>query len=67
MACCREKIERLELLWRDRSDTLWKDPSYSRKWRKRQMNKFIRRQGKQIADDDCGGKRGRKPYKGWEW
>lgn len=31
------------------------------------MNKFIRRQGKQIADDDCGGKRGRKPYKGWEW
>ena len=34
---------------------------------KRQMNKFIRLQSKNIDLDDIGFKTNRKPYKGWEY
>lgn len=67
MACNREKIERFEIKWLDRESFPWKHPSKSRKWRKKQMNRFIRRNGKHVEDDDRGYKLGRKPYKGWEW
>ena len=33
-----------------------------RKWRKRQMNKYMRRQP--VDEDDCGGKTARKPMNG---
>ena len=64
MATCREKIERFEIKW---ADSPWKKLSFSRRWLKQQMNKFIRRQGKKIDPDDIGGKIGRKPTKGWEY
>ena len=67
MALTREKIERFEIKWAKESDTPWKRPSFSRKWLKRQMNKFIRLQGKRIQPDDIGCKRGRKPLSGWEY
>lgn len=67
MALCREKIERFEIKWSKDSDTPWKNPSYSRKWLKRQMNKYLRLKGKEIADDDVGFKKGRKPQCGSEY
>ena len=67
MALTREKIERLEVGWIAESDTPWKHPSKSRKWRKRQMNKYIRLKNKHIEPDDVGGKRGTKPEKGYEY
>lgn len=67
MATTREKIERFEIKWGKDSDTPWRCFSYSRKWLKKQMNRFIRRQGKKIEPDDIGCKRGRKPLKGWEY
>ena len=65
MALCREKIERLEIKWSKNSDTPWKKLSYSRKWLKRQMNKYLRLKGKEIADDDIGCKQERKPQRGY--
>ena len=69
MATSREKIERFELTWRKELSGCpeWKDTSRSRKWLKEQMNRYIRRQNKKIDEDDVGGKRGRKPQKGWEF
>ncbi len=65
MATCREKIEHLEYYLKDSSD--WKHYSKSRRWLKKQMNKYIRRKNKLIEEDDVGRKQGRKPYKFWEW
>lgn len=67
MALCREKIERFEIEWAKNSDTPWKKPSYSRKWLKKQMNKYIRLLNKHIDDDDVGFKQGRKPQCGYEY
>ncbi len=64
MALSREKIERFEIKW---ASEPWKKLSYSRKWLKKQMNKFIRIKNKKIDDDDIGYKQGRKPLKGWEY
>ena len=41
----------------------WK--SKIRKWRKNQMNRYMRRLP--ISDDDIGFKRGRKPIRSWEF
>lgn len=67
MALCREKIERLEIQWARESDKPWKKASRSRKWMKRQMNKYIRLKGKEISDDEVGFKKGRKPQRGYEY
>lgn len=67
MALCREKIERFEIQWAMESDKPWQKPSRSRKWRKRQMNKYIRIKGKELSDDEVGFKKGRKPQRGWEY
>ena len=67
MALCREKIERLEIKWAKKSDKPWRKPSYSRKWLKRQMNKYIRIKGKKISEDDVGFKQGKKPQHGYEY
>ena len=66
MATTREKIERFEIKW-GKEIAPWKHFSYSRKWRKKQMNRFIRRKSKNISEDDIGYKQGRKPLKGWEY
>ena len=65
MSLCKEKIERFEIKWAKESDAPWRKLSYSRKWRKNQMNRFIRR--KPIDSDDIGGKQGRKPTRFWEY
>ena len=67
MATTREKIEHLEHRWVKDSDTPWQNWSYSRKWLKKQMNRYIRRQNKKIEEDDITVKQGRKPLKGWEY
>ena len=67
MGVTREKIERFEIKWAKESDTPWKNPSKSRKWLKKQMNRYIRRKNKHIDDDDIGQKIGRKPLNGWEY
>lgn len=67
MACTLEKIEHLERRWNEGSSTPWRMVSFSRKWLKKQMNRFIRRQNKKIEEDDRGYKQGRKMYKGWEY
>lgn len=38
-----------------------------RKWVKKQMNRFIRRQNKKIEDDDIGSKGTKRQFLGWEW
>ena len=45
----------------------WIDKHKSRRWLKQQMNRFIRRRGKKISDDEVGYKTNRKPTKGWEY
>ena len=55
MATKREKIE---------GTSGW-HPNY-RRFLKRQMNRFIRREGKKVYEDTCGCKVGRKPTRGWE-
>lgn len=45
----------------------WIDKHKSRRWLKKQMNRFIRRKGKKITDDEVGCKTNRKPTKGWEY
>ena len=67
MATRRDKIEHFEHKWAKDSDTPWANWSYSRKWLKRQMNRFIRRWSKKIDEDEWGFKKGRKPLKGWEY
>ena len=63
MATSREQIEHPQFM-RDKQRP-WKYFFKSSKWLKKQMNRFIRR--KKIEPDDVGGKRGRKPCKGWEY
>ncbi len=63
MSLIREKIEHLEHWWGKNKP--WKNFSYSRKYLKNQMNRYLRR--KPIEEDEVGGKRGRKPYRGWEY
>ena len=66
MATSREQIEHLEHFWKN-EEKPWKKYSRSRRWLKRQMNRFIRRNNKNIEDDELGKKQGRKPYLGWEY
>lgn len=67
MALAREQIEHLEHYWEQDSEKPWKKLSKSRRWMKKQMNKYIRLKGKKIEDDEVGGKIGRKPLYGWEY
>lgn len=69
MAICREQIEHLEQRLKKTflSDKPWKNVSYSRRWLKKQMNRYLRRMNKKIDPDDIGCKKGRKPFCGWEW
>ena len=70
MALSREQIEHLE--WKLRNlysfnAKPWKKYSHSRKWLKRQMNRFVRRNNKNINQDDIGYKTNRKPMRGYEY
>ena len=67
MATTREKIEHFEHDWVKDSETPWQNWSRSRKWLKKQMNRWIRRHGKKIDEDEIGYKVGRKPLRGWEY
>lgn len=67
MSLNREQIEHLEHFWAKDTSKPWKNYSYSRKWLKRQMNKFIRLQTKKINEDSLGGKIGQKPMSGWKY
>ena len=63
MATTREQIERLE----GNPEKPWKRFHKSRKWLKEQMNRFLRRKGKVIDEDDVGFKKGQKPLHGYEY
>lgn len=65
MATCRDKIEHLEHELIKNSEKPWRQTSKSRKWLKKQMNRFMRREP--ISDDDIGRKTGRKPTFGYEY
>ena len=65
MATKRLQIEHLERFVKN-TDKPWKDLSESRKWLKKQMAKYIRRQAKTITDE-MGVKTNKRPYKGWEY
>ena len=69
MATTREQIEHFEYWWKESGnmDNPWRHLSHSRKWLKKQMNKYIRRKNKIIEDDDIGYKQKRKPYSGYEY
>ena len=67
MSGIREQIEHFEHWWSKNSDTPWKNYSRSRKKLKKWMNRFIRRNGKVISEDETGFKVGRKPTSGWEY
>lgn len=70
MATNREQIEHLEHLIKedDRFDVKkWKNLSHSRKYLKKQMNKFMRRKNKKVNFDDIGGKTNKRPFRGWEY
>ena len=64
MATSRDQIEHFEHEWEKGT---YKHFSHSRRWLKRQMNRFIRRKNKNIEDDEIGYKQGRKPFQGWEY
>lgn len=66
MATSRDQIEHLEHWWIP-ADRPWKNFSKSRRWLKRQMNRYMRRLNKKISLDDAGYKQNRKPVKGWEY
>lgn len=67
MALRKEQIEHLEHYWKD-NERPWKNFSRSRKYMKKQVNKYIRLQGKKNIDENTtGGKKGRKPLYGWEY
>ena len=67
MALYKEQIEHMERLFHQDSDKPWQNPSYSRKWHKNQMNRYMRRCNKKITLEDVGMKTKRKPLKGWEY
>lgn len=74
MGVTRDQIEHLEHQWeeenrkeKDPENAWWRELSKSRKYLKKQMNRYIRRQNKIIDEDDVGGKVGRKPCSGWEY
>ncbi len=69
MALCREQIEHFEYWWKKSGsiDNPWRHLSKSRRWLKKQLHKYMRLQNKKIDDDDIGGKRGRRPFSGWEY
>ena len=67
MGLTREQIEHLEHDWEKNSDKPWQKLSRSRRWLKKQTNKFMRIRNKHIENDDIGGKKGRKPLCGWEY
>ena len=52
---------------RDQIEHPFATPRKSRRWLKQQMNRFIRRRGKKISDDEVGYKSNRKPTKEWEY
>lgn len=66
MALYRQQIEHLEHFWKN-EEKPWKNYSHSRRYLKKQMNKFIRLVSKKIDEDDVGSKIGKKPFKGWEY
>ena len=74
MATTREQIEHLEHKWEEdlkkdkgKENGWWRKLSRSRKYLKKQVNRYIRRQNKKIEPDDIGGKIGKKPFSGWEY
>ena len=67
MATTREQIEHLEHYWEGIGRKPWKKLSYSRKWLKKQMSRFMRRRNKKIEDDDISIKQNKRPYLGWEY
>jgi len=64
MATSREQIEHPEHRWEEGT---WKKLSHSRKWLKKQMNRYLRRKNKTIGEEESTSKVGRKPYQGWEY
>lgn len=58
MALCKEKIEKGAI-----RNMFAKPKGGFYKWKKRQINKHMRK--KPIAEDDAGYKTARKPYRGW--
>lgn len=74
MALTREQIEHLEHQWeedlkkeKNKENGWWRKLSRSRRYLKKQMNRYIRRQNKKIDEDDASIKSGRKPCSGWEY
>ena len=63
MATTREQMEG----FLPNPDKPWQRRHKGRKWLKGQMNRFLRRKGKAIEDDDVSNKKGRKPFKGYEY
>lgn len=63
MALCREEIENISKFVHDEEHPWKRFNKKGKKWRKRQMNKYIRRQ----SLEDFHGKTGRKPTKYWEY
>lgn len=74
MALRRGQIERLEHQWeedlkkeKNKENGWWRNLSRSRRYLKKQMNRYIRRQNKKVDEDDASIKSGRKPYSGSEY
>ena len=69
MALTRDQIEHLEYRLKlcGFMTNPWRNVSHSRRWLKKQMNKYMRIKNKRIDDDDVGYKQGRKPYSGYEY
>ena len=69
MALTREQIEHFEYWWKKTGDmdNPWRQLSHSRKWLKKQVNKYLRIKSKHIEEDDIGYKQGKKPLCGWEY
>jgi hypothetical protein len=69
MALTREQIEHFEYWWNKSGDMKnpWRKLSHSRKWLKKQVNKYLRIKNKHIDEDDIGYKQGKKPLCGWEY
>jgi len=55
-----------EMLWSLPHRKVTKGYARRKRFFKRQMNKFIRLQSKDIDSDDVGIKTNRKPYKKWD-
>ena len=72
MALTREQIEHLEHYFqekdrKEKNPKWWRQLSKSRRYLKKQMNKYIRHQNKKIGEDDVAVKTNKKPFKGWEY